>query len=62
MKIKTYVVIYFTSCDAEPIIAQMNADEIRTFAEDTHPADFSIIDGTVLKSFDNENFDIKKLS
>jgi hypothetical protein len=60
-KAKAYLVIYLIETDGDIFVGTMTGDEIRKLAKKLDRNDFAIIDGTLIKSFDNKTFDLTKL-
>jgi len=60
---KTYILLYFWTSDDIVIESFVTANEIREIIkkESLTKWDYAIIDGEMIKSFDNGSFDIKNL-
>jgi hypothetical protein len=60
MKEKTYIVFSLEIQDEPPIIRRLNGEEIRKLCVQGYQGNIAIVDGTLLKSFDNK-IDLTKL-
>lgn len=54
-KPETYIIIYLKETDGEPVIERLTFDEIKKLTKNMHPSDYAVIDGVVLKSFNQSH-------
>lgn len=56
----TYLVVYMTETDGDPVIKRMNRTEIIKFCESVHSEEIAIISGYPVKAF-GKKLDIGRL-
>ena len=52
MKTKTYLVFVFEREDSSPVVKRLTKEEILDLSKESHYGDFMVIDGNIVKSFD----------
>jgi hypothetical protein len=57
---KTWLVFSCEREDEEPVLYRMTRDELLSLSKSANPGDFAVVDGNLLKSFD-QKLDIGRL-